>query len=125
MKKVMLLAFCGVLSFSTVAANKDADTTQQAETVCDLTWEQITDVIINKQTPETAVDKAMVKIKRLAPSLNEASTNQMRSQLLTSLQTSTSDAKFASMVKSDTQATHQQFMQDCLTATTQKRFAID
>lgn len=119
MKKVMLFALCGVLSFSTLAANKEANIAKQAETVCNLTWEQITGVIINKQTPEATVDKAIAKIKSLTPSINEASTNQMKSQLLTSLKASISDEKFASAVKNDTQGTHQKFMQGCIAATTQ------
>lgn len=119
MKKVILLALCGVMSFSTFAANKEADVAKQAQTVCNLTWEQITDVIIKKQTPEATVDKAVAKIKQLTPSINEASAQQMKTQLLTSLKASTSDEKFANAVKNDTQNTHKQFMDGCLSATTQ------
>ena len=119
MKKVMLFALCGALSFSTLAANKEADVAKQASTVCNLTWEQITDFIINKQTPEATVDKAIARIKNMTHSLDEASTNQMKGQLLTSLKASTSDEKFASAVKNDTQGTHQKFMKGCMAATTQ------
>ena len=119
MKKVMLFVLCGMLSFSALAANKNADITKQSQTVCDLTWEQITDVIIKQQTPEATVDKAIAKIKSLSPSLNEDSANQMKGQLLTSLKASTSDEAFASAVKNDTQGTHQKFMEGCLAATTQ------
>lgn len=119
MKKVMLFVLCGVLSFSTLAASKNADVAQQSQTVCDLTWEQITDVIIKKQTPEATVDKVIARIKSLTPSLNEDSTNQMKNQLITSLKASTSDEKFASAVKNDTQGTHQKFMEGCMAATAQ------
>jgi len=119
MKKVMLFALCGVLSFSTLAASKEADVAKQADTICGLTWEQITDVIINKQTPEATVDKAIAKIKSLTPSLDEASANQMKGQLLSSLKASTSDEKFAHAVKNDTKGTHKQFMDGCVAATSQ------
>lgn len=124
MKKLIVLAMFGAMSLPAMAADGAAtkapnppEIAKQAEFACDLSWGQITDVFINNKSPETAVDNAISKVKKLNPALDSAAQSGMKTQFLASLKAATADKKFADAVKNNTEATHKEFSAGCISET--------
>ncbi|WES69663.1 hypothetical protein [Superficieibacter sp. HKU1] len=108
------LSGCGGADLEKMAmANK------QAKVGCEVTWGQITDVVLFNMSPESAADNAIAKIKLKNPALDAQTQRAMRAQSIASIQATVSNKEFVDSVKKNTTATKEAFMKQCVSTTSQ------
>ncbi|EPG4500477.1 TPA: hypothetical protein R4Y11_001813 [Citrobacter freundii] len=90
---------------------------KQAKIGCQISWEQITDVVLFNKSAEVSADNAIAKIKLKNPNLEPTVAANMKSQFITSVNTMKADGSFVESVKSNTNATRVIFMKECINKT--------
>ena len=90
---------------------------KQAKIGCQISWEQITDVVLFNKSAEASADNAIAKIKLKNPNLDPTVVVSMKSQFITSVNAMKSDGPFVESVKNNTNATQATFMKECINNT--------
>lgn len=93
---------------------KVALATKQAKAGCQITWEQISDVILFNKSPENAADNAIAKLKLKNPSLEMPAIENMTVQFISSINAMMNDKTFVNSVKNDPRTTQKVFMEQCI-----------
>ncbi|MBJ8972711.1 MULTISPECIES: hypothetical protein [Citrobacter] len=90
---------------------------KQAKIGCQISWEQITDVVLFNKSAEASADNAIAKIKLKNPNLDPTVVLNMKSQFITSVNAMKADGPFVESVKNNTNATRATFMKECINNT--------
>lgn len=86
----------------------------QAKAGCQISWEQITDVLLFNKTAEVSANNAIAKIRLKNPSIEKSIAENMKSQFIMAINGMASNKAFVNSVKSDTNATQAAFMKECI-----------
>lgn len=90
---------------------------KQAKVGCQISWEQITDVVLFNKSSEASADNAIAKIKLKNPNLDASVAENMKSQFITSVNAMKADGPFVESVKNNTNVTRVMFMKECINNT--------
>lgn len=90
---------------------------KQAKVGCQISWEQITDVVLFNKSAEASADNAITKIKLKNPNLDPTVAVNMKSQFITSVNAMKADGPFVESVKNNTNATRSIFIKECINNT--------
>lgn len=101
-------------------AEKVALANKQAKIGCQISWEQITDVVLFNKSAEASADNAIAKIKLKNPNLDPSVAVNMKSQFITSVNAMKADSSFVESVKNNTNATRAIFMKECINNTSKE-----
>lgn len=88
--------------------------TKQAKAGCQITWEQITDVVLFNKSPENAAGNAITKLKLKNPNLEKPATENMKAQFISSINAMVADKALVNSVKNDPSTTQKVFMEQCI-----------
>lgn len=87
---------------------------KQAKSGCKISWEQISDVVLFNQSPESAATNAITKIKLINPSINGDAEDSMKKQFIESINATVSNKEFVKGVKNNANESQAAFMKSCI-----------
>jgi len=86
---------------------------KQAVAGCDITWHQITDVVLFNMSYEKAADNAILRVRELNPKFNPADTPKLKAAFIDSMSKTLNNDSFRNSVKTNTNVTEVAFKNQC------------